>query len=372
MQNNKFLKAVFFVAAVAFSCSICLATVRALTTNVKAIYTNEALFGDFLIRTYGDSAVARFYEESPRHGLIVNLTFLKNGKTKIDMPDSISNGEINKYFGTDVKTFKKLLSKYISKQDTLYYWMNLEGHSYKNPKEKIEELERHDYEMNIGCLSQLSLVTPDNEGDLYCYERLKESIYYYKDMSLLTLRQKFKNPAHPVNVYSYDQQDNHIIHYISGDIDSIEIKTIGWDYVFGYKQDGFDRAGFDGIYEHLSSDPRNREKDKHNPYETRSVIVKDRLAKILLMSVLYGLVPFRKEYVKELPDAVYKRSRGAVGDDGKVNLAPIPQDPVCVTGKLTIHKSDGAKIEGYISCRSIDIFNWRYRLGELSHFISEF
>lgn len=365
MQNNKFLKAVFFVAAMAFGCCTSPATVRILSSDNLAMYTNIALFGDFLIRTYGDSAVAKFYEEAPGHGMYAYLTISKNGKTKTEIPDSISKDKIRKYFNTDVKTFKKLLSKYFSKQDTLYCWIYPDKfYRFKNREEAIEKLEKEDYKMLIGGLMPVSLINVKNEGDVFCYERLKEAIYLYKDLRFQSLRQPRKKEV---------VQDKHEMPNISiDDIDSIEIKTIGWDYMFGYEQDGFDRAGFDGIYEHLSSDPKNRERDTSNPYETRSIIVKDRLAKILLMSALYGLVPFRKEYVKELPYAVYKRSRGAVGDDGKVNLAPIPRDPACVIGKLTIHKSDGTKIEGYLSSDSIDIFNWRYRLGELSHFISEF
>lgn len=364
MQNNKFLKAVFFVAAVAFGCCTSPATVRILSSENLSMYTNIALFGDFLIRTYGDSAVAKFYEEAPGHGLYADLILSKNGKPKIEIPDSVSKDKIRKYFNTDVKTFKKLLSKYFSKQDTLYCWIYPDKfYRFKNREEAIENFENEDYKMLIGGLMPVSLINVENEGDVFCYERLKEAIYLYKDLRFRSLRQ----PREEIVV-----QDNHIMHYISGDIDSIEIKTIGWEYIWGYGKGGFDRAGFDVIYEHLSSDPKNRERDKSNPYETRSVTVKDRLTMILLMSFLYELVPFREEYVKELPDAVYKRSRGAVGDDGKVNMAPIPRDPVRVTGKLTIHKSDRSKIEGYISRRSIDIFNWRYRLGELSHFISEF
>lgn len=191
MENKKSsLIGILFITFM-FVQSICAAN-RFFTKNHECIYTNVAIIGDYLIQTYGDSAVAGYYKESVKNKswIRVDVTFYRSGLVKMkEINDSISDYYIRKYFDTNVVAFNKALAEFIDRQDYFYYWCTLEGTDRRDLAEICERFESDEYTINISFVMELALTCYISGERLDSYKMLKRAIDRYKNLKYKSIRE---------------------------------------------------------------------------------------------------------------------------------------------------------------------------------------
>lgn len=139
-------------------------------------------------------------------------------------------------------------------------------------------------------------------------------------------------------------------------LDSVDIKLIYWDkYTDEYY--GIDRKAFEQTFDYLYGDTIHHKSLVH-------IKIKDIVSLLMFHCLIsWTIEPFPTDGISIYPNEIMRRSNGFDSNFGIMERKATNDDPLEIRGKLVLYTQDG-RIDAYISLRSIDILNHRYRLGK--------
>lgn len=173
-----------------------------------------------------------------------------------------------------------------------------------------------------------------------------------------------------LSVFTIHAKLKHLVY--AEKVDSIVIRTINWSVHFEQLW-GIDRTAFDELFTYLEANP---EYAKREHMDIGIIKIEDEVSRFLFCSMLNNLdedtcsIFLGRRLLS--PNEIVDRSLGFSHNKGEMIGYPSNGDYLGTRGQIKIYKNERVILEAYISPFSLEVYNCRYKLGDIAPFITKY